>query len=445
MDTLPPQLLMIVLGVTLILGFLTALAKAASIDIGDARLEALTESGGKAKKLSELLKQPASVMDSLDLCCGFFVILFAVTAETAFYESTVKLLMCVGISAYCAAGAVAVIVIAAVIMFLYQMFWKLLPERLAAKYAEKTAVAMVGYTTFMSALGKPFLWLPVQLSNLIARMFGIHPHDMEDEVTEEEIRMMVDIGSENGTIDDDEKEMIHNIFELDDKPVEDIMTHRKEACILWMEDSLEEWKKTIDETKHTRYPVCGEDIDDVIGVVNTRDFYKFLLEGGQKGGVRTIFREPSFVPDSMKADELFSRMQRKNTHFVIVMDEYGGFCGLVTQEDLLEEIVGELSGEYDEPMPENDIERIDENTWKIKGAAEIEDVEEALGIKLPDGEYNTFAGLILDTIETLPDEGETVETEIGSMQIKVISITEHRIDEALVCLTEKEQEETESE
>lgn len=434
MDTLPPQLLTIMIGAALILGFLTALVKAASIDISDARLSAMAEEDGKAKRLSDLLKQPTAIMDSLGLCCDFFALLFTAVSAISFFDKLEILLEYLGMPSGAALDLLALLVFSLIIVFIYQVFWVHVPQRLAARYSEKMAVALVGYMSFMAAIGKPFLWLPVHFSNLLARVFGVRPHDMEEEVTEEEIRMMVDIGSESGAIDDDEKEMIHNIFELDDKPVEDIMTHRTEACILWMEDSPEQWKEFIDETKHTRYPVCDEDIDNVIGVVNTRDFYKFMLEGGNKSNIRSIFREPYFVPDSMKADELFSRMQQKNTHLVIVMDEYGGFLGLVTQEDLLEEIVGELSSEYDEPEEERDIECVDENTWKIKGSAEIDEVEKALKITIPEGEYNTFAGLVLDAIETLPEDGETVETEIGPMQIKVTSVTEHRIDEALVCL-----------
>lgn len=212
------------------------------------------------------------------------------------------------------------------------------------------------------------------------------------------------------------------------------MTHRTESCILWIEDSIEQWRAYIDETGHTRYPVCGDDIDDVIGIVNSRDFYRFLLGGGQKSTLRNIIREPYFVPDSMKADELFSRMQQKNTHMVVVMDEYGGFQGVVTQKDLLEEIVGELYSEDEEPEQERDIVKLNDTTWKIRGGAEIEDVEEALGVTFPDGDYNTFAGLVLDAIETLPEDGETVRTKIGRMEIHVTKIAEHRIEEAIVTL-----------
>ena len=446
MDTLPPQLLLFILGSIMLIGFLTAFAKSASIDIGDARLAALAENNEKAKRLSVLLEQPSAVIGAMDFWCSFLAFLFTVIAIIGFFGRIEYVITLIWLKPpIIFLHILTVLMLTALLVFIYMVFWIFVPERLAAKYAGGAAISLAGYTYVMASIGKPFLWLPTHFANLIARLFGVRPHDLEEEVTEEEIRMMVDIGSENGTIDDDEKEMIHNIFELDDKPVEDIMTHRTEACILWMEDSLEEWKAFIDETNHTRYPVCDEDIDNVVGVVNTRDFYRFLLDGGQKGVLRSIFREPYFVPDSMKADELFSRMQQKHTHIVMVMDEYGGFQGLVTQEDLLEEIVGELSSEYDEPEPEQDIEYLDESTWKIKGSAEIEDVEKVLKIAIPEGEYNTFAGLVLDAIETLPEDGETVETEIGPMQIKVTSVTEHRIEEAIVCLKHDLESETEKE
>ena len=445
MDTLPPQLLLFSLGVILLLGFLTAFAKAASIDISDTRLAALSEENEKAKRLFLMLeKEPSAVIGAMEMFGYVLAILFVVLTVFGFSGRLSEVLILAGLrETGRLVHILTLLILTVLLVFLYQVFWDLLPGRLAAKYAESAAVGLSGYTKAVTVIGKPFLWLPTRISNLIARLFGVRPHDLEEEVTEEEIRMMVDIGSENGTIDDDEKEMIHNIFELDDKPVADIMTHRTEACILWMEDSIEEWKQFIDETRHTRYPVCDEDVDNVIGLVNTRDFYKFLLDGGQKNTLRSILREPYFIPDSMKADELFSRMQQNHTHIVVVMDEYGGFQGLVTLEDLLEEIVGELYSEYDEPDPDQEITYLDENTWRIKGAAEIEDVEKALNITLPEGDYNTFAGLVLDAIETLPKDGATVETEIGPMQIKVTSVAEHRIEEAVVCLKRDLADETE--
>lgn len=435
MDTLPPQPMLFGMGVIFILGFLTAFARAVSVGINDKKLEELAEENEKANRLWRYLdKNPSGLVDGLKLLGYILAFLFSVCAVFGFAGYTKEVLAGLGIENQTLLQFLVVVIFAVVLTFIYMVFWEFVPERLAAKYAEKSAIALAGYSIVASLFMRPLLWIISVISNIIARLFGVRASDLEDEITEEEIRMMVDIGSENGTIDDDEKEMIHNIFELDDKLVEDIMTHRKESCVLWMEDSIEKWREYIDETAHTRYPVCDEEIDNVIGIVNSRDFYRFLLNGGQKSNLRNIFRKPYFVPDSMKADELFSRMQEKNTHMVVVMDEYGGFQGLVTQKDLLAEIVGELYSEDEEPEQEREIVYLDENTWKIRGSAEIDEVEKALKIELPEGDYNTFAGLVLDAIETLPEDGETVETEVGDMQIKVTSVAGHRIEEAIVCL-----------
>lgn len=445
MDTLPPQPLLLTLLLILVLGFITAYAKAASIAINDTRLAALAEENPKAKRLHlALTENPTSVMNALSSFKGFLTILFVVIFVFGFSDDIESLLINFGVEpAGILLYALEVLIPTVILAVIHSVFWNMLPERLSAKYAEKVAVALSGYTVAISAIAGPFICIPALFSNLAARILGVKQSDLLEDITEEEIRMLVDIGSESGAIDDDEKEMIHNIFELDDKLVGDIMTHRKEACILWMEDSLEDWKSFIDETNHSRYPVCDEDIDNVIGIINTRDFYRFLINGGQKNNIRSIMRKPYFVPDSMKADELFSRMQQKNTHIVVVMDEYSGFLGLATQEDLIEEIVGDLRSEYEEPE-DLEISYIDEDTWKIKGSAEIEDVEKELKISIAEGDYNTFAGLILDAIGTLPDDGETVETEIGQLQIKVTSVIEHRIEEAIVCLKrDLEDEETE--
>ncbi|MEG2669282.1 MAG: hemolysin family protein, partial [Oscillospiraceae bacterium] len=234
--------------------------------------------------------------------------------------------------------------------------------------------------------------------------------------------------------------MIHNIFELDDKPVEDIMTHRTDIDILWLNDNIEKWTEFINETNHTRYPVCGNSIDDIVGVLNSRDFYKMLL-CDKEPDLIGILRQPYFIPESIKADDLFSQMQNENTHFAIVLDEYGGFMGIVTQEDLLEEIVGELYSEYDEPEDMEEIVEIGEGAWKIQGSTELEAVSEALDIDICSDEYNTFAGMILDELGTIPEDGAVIELKVKNMEIKVTKIEEHRIEEAVVHLLEKPEDE----
>lgn len=432
MDTLPPQLLLI--GIFLVISCILTLAWESSVALGDARLKALAESGNhRAVRLKRTLdKSAGGFMDAaefLNLVMGFMSIAYAVMFFTEPIGEMLRSSLMIHIS-----DAVIVFALILAVLFIYLVIGVFVPKCFAVKSPEKLALMFSGFTCCVAAVMRPFVWLPTAAAHLAVRLFGINPKDFEEEVTEEEIRMMLDIGSESGVIDADEKQMIHNIFELDDKPVEEIMTHRTDVDILWMEDSVDEWEKFIGETNHTRYPVCGDAIDDVIGVLMTRDFYRMLLQD-RNGDRQALLREPYFVPETIKANELFSQMQDKNAHFTVVLDEYGGFRGVVTQEDILEEIVGELYSEYDEPEQEQEITRISENTWKILGSTAIEDVEEALSVKLEEGEYNTFAGMILDVLGTIPDDGSTVDVETQGLKIKVTGIVEHRIEETLVCLT----------
>lgn len=446
MDSLPPQLLIVTLSVTFILCIINTLARTASISVSDAWLKQQAKDGNKrAKKLSELLEKNSSgFMDAQEFCSVFFLIIASGFSVVILEDAVCNLISNTKFLAETspALHIAAEIIAALIICLCYTGIFVVAPRRIASKHAERFSLSLVGYTRFISMAAKPFLFIIGILAKLISGLFGVKDEDIDDEVTEEEIRMMVDIGSENGTIDDDEKQMIHNIFEMDDKPVEDIMTHRTEACILWIEDDIDKWKEFIDETNHTRYPVCGESIDDVIGIVNSRDFYRFLLSGGKD--VHSILRDVYFIPDTIKADELLSKMQHENEHMGVVMDEYGGFQGVVTQEDLIEEIVGELYSEYDEPeVEETEISAIDENTWVILGSAGIEDVEKALGIKIEEGDFNTFAGLILSELQTIPADGEIVELETNHMQIKVTSVVDHRIEKALVCVIHEANEDNE--
>lgn len=429
-------LMLLLQAVLIALNAVFASAEIAVISMNESKLEKLAQEGNpQARHLRGLIQDPARFLATIQVAVTLAGFLGSAFAAENFSAPLVTWLLALGVNI--PAGTLrtlSVILITLLLSYVTLVFGELVPKRVAMRKPEDLALRITPMVRLISALFAPVVWLLTHSTNLVLRLCGIDPNMEENDVSEEEIRMMVDIGSESGVIDDDEKEMIHNIFELDDKPAEDIMTHRTESCILWIEDSIEQWRAYIDETGHTRYPVCGDDIDDVIGIVNSRDFYRFLLGGGQKSTLRNIIREPYFVPDSMKADELFSRMQQKNTHMVMVMDEYGGFQGVVTQKDLLEEIVGELYSEDEEPEQERDIVKLNDTTWKIRGGAEIEDVEEALGVTFPDGDYNTFAGLVLDAIETLPEDGETVRTKIGRMEIHVTKIAEHRIEEAIVTL-----------
>lgn len=323
----------------------------------------------------------------------------------------------------------------AVIGALFLVFGIYIPKRIAYLKGDDILLKVSGFAKLLYYIGFPFSACLTFVSNLFLLIFGIKPNDEEDDVTEEEIRLMVDIGSESGAIDQDEKEMIHNIFELDDTQVKDIMTHRTNTEILWM-DEKETWGDIISKSNHSVFPVCAESIDNIVGILKSNDYYKACLSGGD---ISKILRKPFFVPENIKADDLFRQMQQAKNHFAVVLDEYGGIGGIITMSDLLEEIVGTLSGE-DDTAKEEEIIQIDSNTWKISGSCDIDIVSEALGIELPIEEYNTFAGLILSELGEIPPDGSTPELEAYGLQIKVTKIDDHRIESAKVALIDTENE-----
>ena len=386
-------LMLLLQAVLIALNAVFASAEIAVISMNESKLEKLAQEGNpQARHLRGLIQDPARFLATIQVAVTLAGFLGSAFAAENFSAPLVTWLLALGVNI--PAGTLrtlSVILITLLLSYVTLVFGELVPKRVAMRKPEDLALRITPMVRLISALFAPIVWLLTHSTNLVLRLCGIDPNTEENDVSEEEIRMMVDIGSESGVIDDDEKEMIHNIFELDDKPAGDIMTHRTESCILWIEDSIEQWRAYIDETGHTRYPVCGDDIDDVIGIVNSRDFYRFLLGGGQKSTLRNIIREPYFVPDSMKADELFSRMQQKNTHMVVVMDEYGGFQGVVTQKDLLEEIVGELYSEDEAPEQERDIVKLNDITWKIRGGGQWDQKR----LSAASGRHRTFLRFLM--------------------------------------------------
>ena len=271
------------------------------------------------------------------------------------------------------------------------------------------------------------------------RLLNIDPDSDDEEVTEEEIRMMVDAGSEKGTIDEDEKEMIQNVFEFDDLTADEIATHRTEVSLLWMDETPEEWEKTIHDSRHSIYPVCEESVDRVVGILNAKDYFR-LDDKSRDNIIKCAVKPAYFVPESIKADVLFKNMKLSGNNFAIVMDEYGGMSGIITMNDLVQQLVGDFDNEN--PVDtEEEIERIDSKTWKIKGSAPIDDVVEQLKIKIPEDDYDTFGGFVFDAYGTVPDDGKNFEIEVNEMLIRTLEIKDHRLVKALVCVTEPQKEE----
>ena len=330
----------------------------------------------------------------------------------------------------------AVILITLILSFFTLVFGELVPKRIAMKQSEKVALNISGLITVISKLFAPIVWLLSASTNGILRLLGIDPNEAEEQVGEEDIRMMVDASSEHGGIDHEEKEFIQNVFEFDDLTAEEIATHRTDVDLLWLDDTMDDWAETIHNTRHTRYPVCEDSADNVVGILNAKEYFR-LADKSRESVMAGAVRTPYFVPETIKADALFRNMKRTGNPLAVVLDEYGGMVGIVTLNDLVEELVGDL-GSDDSNIPDDDeprIEKREDGSLVITGNVELDDLEDALGIELDQEEHDTLTGLVFDALGMIPDDGpQDITLEAEGMRIHVTSILDHQVNAAEVTL-----------
>ncbi len=286
-------------------------------------------------------------------------------------------------------------------------------------------------------MGDPTIPLLIFLAALLACAVGVivwlcvRIRALNKRVSEEDIRQMVDMGEEKGEIEKEEKELIENVFEFNNSTAADVMIHRTDVVMIWVDDPAEEIMKTIRESGRTRFPVYEEDTDDIIGVLNTRDYLLNAQEKRPKG-LRELLRKAYFVPETVRTDVLFRDMQSRKTHFAVVVDEYGGTSGIITMEDLLEELVGNIYDEFD-PLDEQEIVPLGENLWRIAGGAALEEVAEALGLEFPeDEEAETLGGLVFARLDVIPADGTHPVVETDGLRIQVEELTDRRVEWAKV-------------
>ena len=324
-----------------------------------------------------------------------------------------------------------VILVTIILSYFTLVLGELVPKRIAMKKTEGVARATVGAVWAVATVFRPVIWLLSKSTNGVLRLLHIDPKADEEEVSEDEIRMMVDLGEERGTIEANEKELIDNIFEFNNTTAEDVMVHRTDMVMIWADDPADEILRTIQDSGMSRFPVCEEDADDIIGLLNTRD-YLLNAQLAHPKSLRELLRPAYFVPESVRTDVLFRDMQSKKVHMAIVVDEYGGTSGLVTMEDLLEEIVGNIYDEFD-PQEEQVIEQLEDNLWRISGSCELDQVAEALNMEFPeDEESDTLGGLVFAQLSAIPEDGSQVAVDTCGLHIQVQNFTDRRVEWALV-------------
>ena len=319
------------------------------------------------------------------------------------------------------------------------IFGEISPKSLAKDKPERFSMAVAPLLRAMTTILTPVNALFMLWKKLLTKVFKAGDIDT---VTEGEVLTLVDEAHEDGSIDEYNKELIENIFDFDDLSAGEIATHRMEIKMLAKDDSLEEWDRIIQNSRFSRYPVYGEDVDDIIGVLDAREYFR--LEDKSKENIFENAIKPAYyVPETVKADVLFRNMKNNKESISIVLDEYGGVRGIITFTDLVECLVGEFSESDEDEETVDPIVALEENVWQINGSVMISEVEEALGIRLSDVESDTFGGFVLGLYGSIPEDGSTFEVSTDKLDIQILEILEHRVERAVVTLKEQNTEENE--
>ncbi len=417
-----------------------ASAEIAVLSINEAKLERMANEGNaKARRLFKLTREPAKFLATIQVAITLSGFLGSAFAADNFSDPLVDWVLSLGVSLPVATlDAIAVVVITLILSYFTLIFGELVPKRLAMKKSESIAMGISGIVSGIAVVFRPIVWFLSASTNLVLRFLGIDPNEAEDEVSEEEIRMMVDMGSEKGTIDTQEKEFIKNVFEFNDITAGGIAIHRTDVTMLWLEDTVDTWETTIFEQRHTLYPVCDGSADNVIGVLNAKDY--FPLKDKTKENIIAAAVHPAFfVPETIKADVLFRNMKKSRNSMAVVLDEYSGMVGIVTMQDLVEELVGDLNDDIpNQDDPEPYIEQVDDNSWKIYGNVDLEILEEVTGLKLATEDYDTFTGMVFDALGAVPADGEQkISLELEDIVIHIQKIEAHQIEKATVTVKSK--------
>lgn len=426
----------------ILLNAIFACAEIAVISMNDARMAQLSAQGDKrAKRLEKLTSQPARFLATIQVAITLSGFLGSAFAAENFSDALVGWLVDVGIRLPAATlDAIVVVVITLILSYFTLVFGELVPKRLAMKNAEKLALGVSGLVNLISKLFAPVVWMLTASTNLILRFLGMNPDEEDEEVSEEEIRMMVDAGSEKGVIDPEEQAIINNVFEFDDLPASEFVTHRTEVLMLWTEESDEEWEKTIFSSTHSLYPVCEETADHIIGILHARDYFR-LKDRSRENVMKHAVKPAFFVPETVCANVLFRQMKKTRNRLAVVLDEYGGMLGIITMNDLLEQLVGDFDEDQPAVKEESEIEKIGENQWRIKGSCDMVTVAQVIGKALPVEDSDTFGSFVFAEYGFIPEDGTQFEVEACGLHIKVVEVFEHRMENAIVTPLPEEEEE----
>lgn len=424
-----------------------AAAEMAFISLNDAKVEKQAKEGNKkAKQIRKMLKEPTRFLSTIQIgitLAGFLSSAFAADAFASELAPILEKLIPLGLATW---TNISIILITIILSYFSLVFGELVPKRVALRNPEKMAFKSIGVIRVIYTLTAPFVKFLTWSTNVVSKFFGVTGSD-EEIVTEEEIRMMLDVGEEKGSIEENEKELINNVFEFNDKVASEVMIHRKEIYAIDVKSEISDILADLKEYKYSRIPVYEENIDNIVGMLYIKDLLAYAYMK-KEVKVKKIMREVYFVPENKPINELFRELQKTKHQIAVVLDEYGGTAGLITMEDIIEELVGNIFDEYDEEEPE--YEKIDDNTYRISGSVSIFDLRKILDIEdIPEGDYDTLSGYLLELLGRIPEDDEMPEIETEKVTYKIEDYEEKRILWVKACKNNvvevEEQEDNEEE
>ncbi len=422
----------IMLVILIALNAFFAAAEIAFISLNDARIEKQAKEGNKkAKQIEKMIKSPSKFLATIQIGITLAGFLSSAFASDAFAERLAPLLY--ELMPFISLGiwkSISIIIITIILSFFTLVFGELVPKRLAMKNYEKISFATIGVIRVISVIASPFVKFLTVVTNSVSRLFGVGENE-EEAVTEEEIKMMLDQGEEKGTIKEEEKELINNVFEFNDITVSEIMRHRKDIFAVDINISNEELLQELskEEYRYSRIPVYDETIDEIKGILYVKDVLKNINKKTFK--VKNVVKDAYFVSENRLINEVFKELQKNKKQIAIIVDEYGGTAGLITMEDILEELVGDIYDEYDKEEKEYD--KIDQNTYLLSGSMTIYDVNKLLDAKIPEGDYDTISGYLLEKLGRIPEEEELPIIDTEKVTYKIEEYEDKRILKVKAC------------
>ena len=423
---------LVILAILIFLNAFFAASEIAFISLNDAKVQKQAREGNKkAKQIEKMLKAPSKFLATIQIGITLAGFLSSAFASDAFAEKLAPILY--NVMPFISLGvwkSISIILITIILSFFTLVFGELVPKRLAMKNYEKIAFGTIGIIRGISIVTSPFVKFLTYTTNAISKLFGVGENE-EESVTEEEIKMMIDQGEEKGTIEEEEKELINNVFEFNDITVSEIMCHRKDIFAVDInitnEELMEELSK--EEYRYSRIPVYDETIDEIKGILYVKDVLKNINKKTFR--VKNVVKEAYFVSQNRLINEVFEELQKNKKQIAIIVDEYGGTAGLVTMEDILEELVGDIYDEYDKE--EKEFEKIDDNTYILSGSMTIYDVNKLLNAKIPEGDYDTISGFLQDELGRIPEEEENPIIETKEVTYKIEEYEDKRIIKVKAC------------